>query len=108
MNKKPVDPEVCANLYPFALESARRVALTFGYAVAVHGSQTRDLDLIAVPWVEDAKPPEAMIQAIADAVDGYYKPRATDKPHGRRAWSIYMGHGGAYIDLSVMPLKEKI
>lgn len=24
-----------------------------GYAIAVHGSMRRDLDLIAVPWVED-------------------------------------------------------
>ena len=46
--KGSIKPEECAKRYPEALHIARRVGLEMGYAVAVHGSQIRDLDLIAV------------------------------------------------------------
>ena len=87
----------------------RRVAERFGYAVALHGSLARDIDLVAIPWTDEAVAPELLVEAIAGLVKGYEGgsfgsvdadcPR--DKPHGRRAWSI---HGWAfYIDLSIMP-----
>jgi hypothetical protein len=95
-------------LYTRLAERAREL----GYALAVHGSAARDLDLLAAPWTDAACAPEelwaAIVEACAvsvgDAVDGagarIDQPSA--KPHGRLAWSIPLGCG-AVLDLSVMP-----
>lgn len=32
---------------------------------------------------------------------------ASQKPHGRLAWSLYLGHGSLYLDVSVMPRKAQ-
>ncbi len=92
-----------------------RAARSCGYALAVHGSMARDMDLIAVPWTTDAKPPEVLVEALRDACGGWVhapdtKRDPTPKPHGRLVWTIHMGGAidgpvaAAYIDLSVMPL----
>lgn len=97
--------------YERALREARIVARQHGYALAVHGSEQRDLDLIAAPWVDDAAAPEVLAKAIEVAVDGFVlqhrdpERTPTPKPHGRLAWSIHLG-GGPYLDLSVMPRLE--
>lgn len=105
-------PTLYAAMYPELL----RVAKAHGYALAVHGSMTRDFDLIAVPWTEAAGDPQPMIEEMKHAIGGVYlhhevdhlvaDGRPSDKPHGRRAWSIHLtnkGADGPYIDLSVMP-----
>lgn len=100
--------------YEKHIENIRRVAREHGYAIGVHGSLRRDIDLIAAPWTEEAGDPLALALAIEEAVGGYIDnlpgnesagevrryPMA--KPHGRVAWSIHLG-GGSYIDLSVLP-----
>lgn len=93
-----------APAYADALVKARIVARAYGYAVALHGSGTRDLDLIALPWVDDAAPAERVAAAIASAVKGYVNPdhNPVKKPHGRLCWTIHLG-GGPFIDLSVFP-----
>jgi hypothetical protein len=40
------------------------VARKHGYALAIHGTVTTDLDLIAVPWVPEALPPEMLKEAL--------------------------------------------
>lgn len=93
-------------MYPYFAEAARRC----GYALAIHGTMVRDLDLIAVPWVDEAKTAEELVEALREAARGWLVDdadgvRVTQKPHGRRAWSIHLDDG--YIDLSVMPLASK-
>jgi hypothetical protein len=83
----------------------REAAVANGYALAVHGSMARDLDVVAVPWVEDAAPVETLVEALRDAVAGWIpKPLTAPglKPHGRLAYTILL-EGHAFIDLSVMP-----
>jgi len=115
---KDVSPAATyASLIPVLVQAGRDC----GYAVAPHGSMARDLDLIAVPWTEDAKSAEALIMRLLAVTgghiqDGYRKPDGADeyekvagdepakKPHGRLAWSIHLGtHGNLYLDVSVMP-----
>ena len=100
--------------------TVRAAARALGYALGEHGSRERDLDLIAVPWVEDAAPPESLVEAIRAAVGGviitdptappedYTRRNPERKPHGRLAWSIHAAVGvrHGYIDLSVMPRRE--
>lgn len=97
-------------IYPALMEAARLK----GYALALHGSLNRDMDLIAVPWVEDAVDPRDLLEALC-SVAGLYRmyqrredhdPICTDKPHGRIAFKLYPG-GQPYIDLSIMPRRAQ-
>lgn len=87
----------------------QELARPLGYAVAVHGSMNRDLDLLAAPWVENPAPPAELHAAIAEALSVYSDEYCSQpvfgpdvRPHGRLSWIIPM-MGGAAIDLSVMP-----
>lgn len=90
-------------------------ALELGYALAVHGTMARDLDLIAVPWFDWSVSNEAFVEAIREHVSGEIVEHPSPdverqgglRPHGRRVWSIQLG-GGPYIDLSVMPTSNPV
>jgi hypothetical protein len=99
-------PPLFAMLWPGLV----RIAREHGYALGLHGSLARDLDILAVPWVEEASEP----QVLAEAFNGWVTPYAAledgiagltgpeQKCHGRLAWAITLG-AGAFIDLSVTP-----
>ena len=78
---------------PFLMKLAQR----HGYALALHGSCERDLDLIAVPWVPKACAPESLVMSIQEAFTGYASSRGywkeeakrgDQKPFGRKAYII--------------------
>jgi hypothetical protein len=97
-----IDPD-----YARVFTMARCLAWQEGYALAMHGSFTRDLDLIAVPWTDAACEPEHLVQRIADAT-GLKLPRGTAwgrKPHGRKAFTlVFPGFADPrFVDLSVTP-----
>lgn len=50
--KEPSIAPAYTFLYPILCEAARAC----GYALAIHGTMQRDLDLVAVPWVDEALP----------------------------------------------------
>ena len=101
-----------AVFYATLLRPLRDKARELGYALGLHGSMVRDLDLIAAPWSDTAVSAEVLAEALRDVVGGQILPsyrlgdptnrNPSKMPHGRMAWSIMLG-GGAYIDLSVMP-----
>lgn len=119
MTKKLLDPSPAraaayAALYPMLVSIARR----HGYALAIHGTASRDFDLIAVPWIDEASDPLTLIKAIKKAtrtvtqheeVDHLVKDcKPTQKPHGRVSYSLHVtnyGMYGGYLDISVMPKK---
>ena len=99
-NEKPV-------MYAIFYPGLREIAMEHGYALALHGTICRDLDLIAVPWVDEPKPVFDMLIAMADKLGGDFADKdGLDargyKPHGRKAYIIHTGSGG-FIDISVMP-----
>jgi hypothetical protein len=82
----------------------RSLAREVGYAVGVHGTMERDLDLIAVPWVAEAVQPVALAQHIAAGLCGDVVDYETqDKPCGRWSCNIHTPGWTKLIDLSVMP-----
>lgn len=97
-----IDPDY-ARIYTIA----RCLAWSEGYALAMHGSFTRDLDLIAVPWAERACEPEHLVNRIVDAAGLSNKIPSNPgaKPHGRLAWTLHLpGFGDPrWVDLSIMP-----
>ncbi len=86
-------------LYPGLAEIAR----ANGYALAVHGSLARDMDLIAVPWIESPASPEVVIAAIESAYGIRRIGDLTRAPHGRLVQIIGIQFGECFIDLSFMP-----
>lgn len=103
-----IDPD-----YARVFTVARCIAWSEGYAMVMHGSFTRDLDLLAVPWDEKATDAEHLIRRIACALDDLdllikdpkAPSQATQKPHGRLAWTLTFKAFGdpRFIDISVMP-----
>lgn len=102
-------------IYAQLLPKIREAAKGLGYALAIHGSMRRDLDIVAVPWVDDAQEPTKLVEAIAKEVDGFVigskdgglergevHDNPTKQPHGRMSWNICWG-GHPHIDLSIMP-----
>lgn len=90
------------------IELLRQCARNHGYALAVHGTLLRDVDLIAVPWHGKASPRRALLDAIVGILKAVYgkrkvsaTTRGTRKPLGRIAYSIHCG--GSYFDLSITP-----
>lgn len=91
------------------LPPIRLAARNEGYAIAVHGTLARDIDLVAIPWVEHARPPELLIKSIRGILSGvfgacYVSAEPIEKPQGRKAWTFRSHTMEAEIDLSVMPL----
>lgn len=95
------------------LADMRAVAKTCGYAIGVHGSQKRDLDLIAVPWTEQACSADDLVGTLEQELGLVCTRRAVEKPHGRLG---YIFHGAVWrgdkghqpIDLSVMPCRSSV
>lgn len=101
-----------SSVLPKIREAARRC----GYAIGVHGSMRRDLDLIAAPWIADHTDKDTLAREIQLAACGMaqttYKWDSQPKPCGRVGvvfpvcWSEYDAPSAGHIDLAVMPDTE--
>lgn len=99
----------CREALDLCLEPLREIAKAHGYAIGVHGSVARDIDLMAIPWSAEAAGPADLMQAVfAEIYErcGFATWGAGQnpehRPHGRLAYAIVIG-GGAYFDISIMP-----
>lgn len=99
-------------LLDLILPPMRRAAKDAGYAITVHGSLNRDIDLVAIAWAEhNVWPIDKLIDALVGAIRGVvgrahcHDKEWTVKPHGRRAKHMiaWVGENTANIDLSVIP-----
>lgn len=101
--------------YVMAYTKLDRIAWRHGYALTLHGSMARDLDIVAIPWTKDAADPQKLLLAIrAFIIDGAKDVKisknfhAHKKPHGRLAYNFPIGHDGHYLDISIMPRKVNL
>jgi hypothetical protein len=104
-----IDPD-----YARIFTIARVLAWSEGYALTMHGSFTRDLDLVAVPWTDKAREPEHLARRVIEACG--LKDTAGNpgiKPHGRKVWTMRLPDFGdpRFVDFSVVepttsPTKE--
>lgn len=106
-----VDPD-----YARVFTQARIIAWQYGYACLMSGSFTRDLDLLLVPWTEQAGDNhDQLLKLIAescglrfrDGKDEVYESTVdfTDKPYGRKACSLFFKEPSdrRWIDISIVP-----
>lgn len=61
--------QMLKDYYTEILRPLKKQARSMGYALAVHGSMARDLDLVAVPWVEGAVDPIELVEAFVEIID---------------------------------------
>jgi hypothetical protein len=128
MEEKPLIKPIHVKpaFYAFCYEELKAIAKDYGYNLVLHGSMNRDLDLIAIPWVDEPKNHQDMIVAFDVALNGdtgypqnYMK---TILPGGRQSYGVNINRGGYcnkatvdesrmyredeqyYIDISVTPL----
>lgn len=96
-----IDPD-----YARVFTQARIVAWQYGYACLAHGTFTRDLDLLLVPWA-DRHVPDAggVVHRIADVAGLKLQGSPSDKPHGRKAWTLLFPEFGEvrWVDVSAFP-----
>ena len=104
-------PDELEAFYTSIIPKIRKVARQHGYAIGVHGSLRRDLDLIAVPWSNKYSDKQILSEAIQKAACGLVSTdnRWESKPNGRCAISLacccpewYDQPGAGHIDLSVI------
>lgn len=106
--------------YRSILPAIREAAKACGYAIGLHGSMRRDLDLIAVPWRDDPAHRDVLARAIQRTACGLMSKRYEweAKPCGRVAtampvcWTeiseaMPMEPSLGHIDLSVSPALER-
>jgi hypothetical protein len=103
-----IDPE-----YARIFTVARKLAWEEGYALAMHGSFTRDLDLLAVPWTDRACEPEHLVKRILASHLGLHEAAGNPglKSHGRKVWTLMLPEFGdpRFVDLSIfMPNDERV
>ena len=107
--------------YARIFTQARIIAWQYGYACVAHGSYTRDLDLLLVPWTDEARGnDEQLLKLIAQAGglrfrDGnediiQSKPDWTEKPHGRKSCSLFFPTFGdrRWVDIGIMPTLQVV
>jgi hypothetical protein len=113
----PFDKPIKAspNLYTYIFFSLKEIALEYGYNLVIHGSMNRDLDLIAVPWEENVKDIDEMVDAFVEYLKGNLYMRDGErfiyKKYNRRVYLIGMCRSlmikneyvmcDYYVDLSV-------
>ena len=117
--EKPIHAK--PSYYAIMFEPLKAIALKYGYNLVLHGSLNRDMDLIAIPWIEELGIVDDMINEFCEYVGGEINTDVTsDAPHGRKWFVIDIYRGGykqgsgfsrltytedpqTYIDISVTP-----
>lgn len=115
---KPV--HVKPALYALFFYDLKRIAKRYGYNLVLHGSLNRDLDLIAIPWVDNPKPEQCMIKAFQKYLIGWTtvetdkKVHFTTLPGNRHSYVIELNRGNKrgewmrykdeqyYLDISIV------
>ena len=122
MNNKPIKAK--PHFYAVCLQPLQEIAKSMGYNLLVHGSMNRDMDLIAVPWIDNPHPEKELIKAFDMYLRGVcYDDGCEERgymysvlPGGRKSYVINLNRGGNwnnytdeqyYLDISITPIPEK-
>ena len=103
--------------YAICYHEMKLIAHNCGYNLVLHGSLNRDMDLIAIPWIEDVEEPDFMINLFAKYLGGSIMEQSEKSKHcfahGRMSYVINLNRERDengddkqyYIDISVTPTK---
>lgn len=121
-DRKPIKAK--PQFYAVCLQPLQEIAREMGYNLIIHGSMSRDMDLVAIPWVDKPEPELKLIQSFDRYLRHTYFVAADEGeipnayifsvlPGGRRSYVINLNRGGGwnnytdeqyYLDISITPL----
>ena len=106
-NRNAVTCNGRAAFYACMWNDIRQCAMDSGWAVALHGSLTSDMDIMAMPWVEEADTFECLIDKISklfpdNDLSSQYVIAYDEKPHQRVVATIPI-FSDFYLDISTIP-----
>jgi hypothetical protein len=96
-----------AVFYACMWEDFRNAALDKGWALGLHGSLANDMDIMAMPWTEDAAPIAEMVKALENCLTKTDKDlwvptkTNTDKPNGRVVYTVHI-FADFYLDINII------
>ncbi|MBP1222672.1 hypothetical protein [Flavobacterium sp. 1355] len=117
--EKPIKAK--PHFYACCFLELQKIAVDFGYNLLLHGSMARDMDLVAVPWVNDPKTHLELLQAFSLYLNGIVGEGLENNymfsmlPGGRSSYVINLNRGGQYnhyvdeqyyLDISITPLQK--
>lgn len=88
----------------------RQAAMDCGWALGLHGSLNSDIDIMAMPWIENAMTADEMISHMISTCFGesvwakephFKKSQPGDKPNGRIVYTIPI-FADFYLDINVI------
>jgi len=99
-----------AAFYASMWPDLKEAALNYGWALGLHGSLSSDMDIMAMPWTDDAKPVDDMIKALSDCfTENPFKNQHTvpsyGKPNGRVVYTMTIW-SDFYLDINVIQFKQ--
>lgn len=105
-NREAVTCNGRAAFYAAMWDDIRQAAMDVGWAVALHGSLTSDMDIMAMPWTEYACSFEDMLSKIVALFDGNSLSEAyfityNEKPNNRVVATIPI-FADFYLDISAI------
>ena len=104
--------------YSCCLAELQKISVSHGYNLLIHGSLQRDMDLVAVPWVDSPSSHYDLLVAFCEYLGVPLYKEAEDfmysvLPGGRHSYIINLNRGGKYnnyldeeyyLDISITPL----
>lgn len=113
--------------YSYCYEALKEIAREYGYNLLINGSLNRDMDLVAIPWVDEPKVEIDLIRAMDLYLRGdkqldygfEHEYMFSILPGGRKSYVINLNRGGYitrsgleiyeedkqwYLDISITPL----
>lgn len=119
MDKKPIKAKPV--FYSVIYQKLKEIAEYYGYNLLIHGSLNRDLDLVAIPWIDDPVSEITLVRRFhKELCNVQYEELESKKgyefsvlPGGRNNYIINLNRGGRfnnyldeqwYLDISFTPL----
>lgn len=106
--------------YAVCFESLQVIAKDLGYNLIIHGSMNRDMDLVAIPWVNEPGSHSDLLKAFCEYLGIKFLTNTKGEPchfstlpGGRSSYVIDLNRGGRwnnyedkqyYLDISITPL----
>lgn len=105
-NREAVTCNGRATFYAAMWDDIRQCAMDCGWAVGLHGSLNADMDIMAMPWTNDAVSFGVLVHKIDQLFSGENSFGGfitfDEKPHGRIVATIPIW-ADFYLDISAMP-----
>lgn len=110
-NREAVTCNGRAAFYAAMWDDIRQCAMDCGWAVAIHGSLNSDMDIMAMPWVQEAGSFEGLIREIVKLFHGNYLAEGFRITYGEKPWGRVVATipiwADFYLDISTMGESRK-